>query len=80
MGIMGPVKKGFAVAGQSLNLVLTLFVFGVVWNLINLYMTTQLGPAGATPTTGCLRRHDRGWDSLCSREFLCPGGFSGIRL
>ena len=52
MGIMGPVKKGFAVAGQSLNLVLTLFVFGVVWNLINLYMTTQLGPAGATPTTG----------------------------
>lgn len=53
MGIIEPVKKGFAVATQSLNLVFALFGFGVIWNLINLTMTTRLGAteAGATPAT-----------------------------
>ncbi|MGH7198405.1 MAG: hypothetical protein ACREH5_06680 [Candidatus Omnitrophota bacterium] len=46
MGIGESVKKGFAVAGQSMNLVLTLFVFGAVWNLINVTLAPQVG---ATP-------------------------------
>lgn len=37
MGIVESVKKGFSVASQSMGLVLVLFVFGFIWNLINVF-------------------------------------------
>ncbi len=42
MSIIEPIKKGFSVAKSSLDLVLSLFAVGVVWNLINFFMTSRL--------------------------------------
>ncbi len=51
MGIIEPVKKGFKVAGQSMNLVLALFVFGLFWSILNIFLTPQLtAPGTQTPT------------------------------
>lgn len=49
MGIMESVKKGFSVAGQSLNLVFVLFGFGLVWNIVNLVLTPRLAVSPDTP-------------------------------
>ncbi len=37
MGIIESIKKGFGVASGSMGLVLALFVFGFIWNLINVF-------------------------------------------
>lgn len=37
MGIIESIKKGFLVAFRSMDLVLALFVFGFIWNLINVF-------------------------------------------
>lgn len=37
MGIIESIKKGFSVAFRSMDLVLVLFVFGFIWNLINVF-------------------------------------------
>ena len=37
MGIIESIKKGFSVAFRSMDLVLALFVFGFIWNLINVF-------------------------------------------
>lgn len=42
MSILEPIKKGFSVAKNSLDLVLSLFVVGVAWNLTNFFMTSRL--------------------------------------
>ena len=50
MSIKETVAKGFKVTGQSMGLVMALFVFGTAWNLINLYVSRKF-QAGASPTT-----------------------------
>lgn len=42
MGILEAVKKGFEIAGKSRNLVLVMFAFAFIWNLINIPFNTQL--------------------------------------
>jgi len=47
MGIFEAIKKGFGVSLKALPLVVVLFVFNLIWNLINIPLT----PApGTTPT------------------------------
>ncbi len=41
MGILGSIKKGFSVAGSSVPVALILFVFGFVFNVINLMITPE---------------------------------------
>ena len=50
MGMLEAIKRGFGVASKNLALVLVLFVFNLIWNMINLAFM----PAGATaaPTAG----------------------------
>ena len=36
MGVIESVKKGFSVAFRSSNLVLVLFTFSFIWNLLNI--------------------------------------------
>jgi hypothetical protein len=45
MGIGESVKKGFSISKQSMGLVMALFVFGFVWNLISLFYGPQPGAA-----------------------------------
>ncbi|GEM_PF-943006 len=48
--IRGILKKGLSVAMGSMNLVLVLFVFGAVWSVLNLFLSTQAqNQAGRTP-------------------------------
>ncbi len=44
MGMLEAIKKGFGAASKNLALVLVLFVFNLIWNMINLAVM----PAGAT--------------------------------
>jgi len=48
MGIVDAIKKGFGVASRNIALVLILFVFNLIWNVINVIIM----PAGAMPTLG----------------------------
>jgi hypothetical protein len=47
MGVMESIKKGFSVTFGNIPLVAVLFVFGTIWNLVQL----KLAPAAATPNT-----------------------------
>lgn len=49
MGVLQPFKKGFGVATQSLGLIFVLFIFGTIWNLVNVFMAPQL-PASPDQT------------------------------
>ncbi len=42
------IKKGFSVTGKSLGLMTVLFVFGLVWNLINVFYAEDLAQTEAT--------------------------------
>ena len=42
MKIRESIKKGLSVATGSMGLVLILFIFGAVWNLINVSLTPRL--------------------------------------
>ncbi|MDP2929264.1 MAG: hypothetical protein Q8O01_04285, partial [Candidatus Omnitrophota bacterium] len=48
MGIVDVIKKGFSVAGRNLALVVVLFVFNLIWNMVNI----AIMPAGSVPTPG----------------------------
>lgn len=48
MGILEAIKKGFGVASKNLTLILVLFIFNLIWNIVNI----ALLPAGALPTIG----------------------------
>ena len=41
MSIKESLGKGFKVTGQSMNLVLILFVFGAVWNVLNVFLAPK---------------------------------------
>ena len=48
MGIVNAIKKGFSVASKNLVLVAVLFVFNLIWNVINVVIM----PVGALPAPG----------------------------
>jgi hypothetical protein len=48
MGILEAIKKGFGVASKNLTLVLILFIFNLIGNIINI----SIIPAGALPAPG----------------------------
>lgn len=48
MGIVDAIKKGFGVASKNLTLILVLFVFNLIWNMVNV----AIMPAGAVPVPG----------------------------
>lgn len=48
MGIVDAIKRGFGVASRNLVLILILFVFNLIWNMINI----ALMPTAALPTPG----------------------------
>jgi len=48
MGIVDAIKKGFGVASRNLLLILILFIFNLIWNMINI----AIMPAGALLTPG----------------------------
>jgi len=48
MGMLEAIKKGFGVASKNLVLVLVLFIFNLIWNMINI----AIMPAGVVPTPG----------------------------
>lgn len=48
MGIVDAIKKGFGVASKNLSLILVLFVFNLIWNMVNIVLM----PAGAVPAPG----------------------------
>ena len=50
MGIMEAIKKGFGVASKNMLLVLILFIFNLIWNIINIAII----PASALPAPGTL--------------------------
>ena len=48
MGVLEAIKKGFGVASKNMILVLVLFIFNLVWNIVNI----AIMPAGVLPTPG----------------------------
>lgn len=48
MGVLEAIKKGFGVAGKNMLLVLVLFIFNLIWNIVNIAII----PAGVLPTPG----------------------------
>ncbi|MDP3791440.1 MAG: hypothetical protein Q8R38_05315 [Candidatus Omnitrophota bacterium] len=48
MGVVDAIKKGFGVASKNLLLISVLFVFNLIWNMVNI----ALMPAGAISTPG----------------------------
>ena len=56
MGIVESIKKGFALAKKSMDLVLALFVFGAVWNLVNISLmpNVQDPQAPVNPATAMI--------------------------
>ena len=48
MGMLEAIKKGFGVASKNLALVFVLFVFNLIWNMVNI----AIMPAGAVPAPG----------------------------
>lgn len=51
MGIGEAIKKGFSITTRSWDLVLTLFVFGAVWNVISIFVNPDAAAAPDTQTT-----------------------------
>lgn len=49
MGIGETVKKGFSVAKENMPLVMVLFIFGAVWNLVNLFVSPNLPQPATAP-------------------------------
>ena len=49
MKIKESIAKGFKVSKNSMNVVLVLFVFGAIWNVINVALTPQLATAQNAP-------------------------------
>ncbi len=47
MGAIEALKKGFGVATGSMPLVIVLFVFGLIWNVLNIFLAPET-PEGAT--------------------------------
>lgn len=41
MGVGAAISKGFSVMKQSFNLVLVLFVFGAIWNVVSVFLGPQ---------------------------------------
>lgn len=50
MGIVGSIKKGFSIAASSLPVVLVLFVFGLIFNLINLKLAPETQDPNVPPS------------------------------
>ena len=50
MGILGSIKKGFSLAVSSLPVVLVLFIFGFIFNLINLSFASKIQDPNAPPS------------------------------
>jgi hypothetical protein len=48
MGIVEAIKKGFGIASKNLFLVLILFIFNLIWNMVNI----AIMPQGAMPVSG----------------------------
>ncbi len=48
MGVLEAIKKGFGVATRNPVLILVLFVFNLIWNVVNV----AIMPAGAVPAPG----------------------------
>ena len=48
MGMLEAIKKGFGIASKNLVLILVLFVFNLVWNIVNI----AIMPASAVPAPG----------------------------
>jgi hypothetical protein len=48
MGMLEAIKKGFGVASKNLVLVIVLFVFNLIWNMVNI----AIMPAGTIPAPG----------------------------
>ncbi|MFA5084947.1 MAG: hypothetical protein WC482_01115 [Candidatus Omnitrophota bacterium] len=48
MGMLEAIKKGFGVASKNMALVLVLFVFNLIWNIVSITFM----PAGALPAPG----------------------------
>ena len=77
MGIVETIKKGFGVAFKSLDLVFTLFTFGLVWSGANLYYSKQVGPdaaANPSPMTALL-----GGLFLLTSIFMQSGSLAYVR-
>ncbi len=54
MGIVDAIKRGFGIASRNLVLVLVLFIFNLIWNMVNIALVPQAGfPAlgAAAPVT-----------------------------
>lgn len=51
MGIGEAIKKGFSTAKQCFNLVLVLFVFGAIWNVLSIFISPAPGATPDTATT-----------------------------
>ncbi len=49
MGVIEAVKKGFSVATRNLALVLVLFIFNIIWNLVSIPLAGQAPAAGPVP-------------------------------
>jgi hypothetical protein len=48
MGMLEAIKKGFGVASKNLMLVFVLFVFNLIWNMVNI----AIMPVGVVPAPG----------------------------
>ena len=48
MSIVDVIKKGFSVASKNLVLVVVLFIFNLIWNMVNI----AIMPTGSVPTSG----------------------------
>ena len=51
MGIMEAIKRGFGVASKNLLLIIVLFIFNLIWNMVNIALVpaTAMPPAAETP-------------------------------
>jgi len=52
MGVMEAIKKGFSVATKNLGLVLVLFVFNAIWNLVSIPFMPKPGETPTPQATG----------------------------
>ena len=48
MGIVDSIKKGFGIASRNLVLIMILFIFNLIWNMVNI----AIMPAGVLPAPG----------------------------
>lgn len=54
MNIVDSIKKGFGVASRNLALILVLFIFNLIWNMVNIAImpASALPAPGTAPATG----------------------------